>query len=165
MSKYTTITVRKELVKILKDLRKELKTRSLEETIMELIKYYRIIKAKQFSEEVKKAREEGLWIGTMNTVIRNMIMRNNYYGLILWNSTASELYNNFMDNVEGIYLWNSSKNNIYNNLIKNNDDGIRVEASNNNNIHYNAVLNNYITGIALVNSRNNSVHDNNINKE
>ncbi|RLE73771.1 MAG: hypothetical protein DRZ80_05730 [Thermoprotei archaeon] len=60
MTKYTTITVRKEVIAELDAIRRELKAKSLGETIMELIKIYRRIKAKRFVEEVKKIREKGL---------------------------------------------------------------------------------------------------------
>lgn len=60
MSKYTTITVNKEIVKELSSIRKELKVRSLGEAIMKLIEIYRKSKAKKFVEEVKKIRREGL---------------------------------------------------------------------------------------------------------
>jgi len=60
MTKYTTITVRKEVIAELDTIRRELKAKSLGETIMELIKIYRRIKAKRFVEEVKKIREKGL---------------------------------------------------------------------------------------------------------
>ena len=60
MTKYTTITVRKEVIAELDTIRRELKAKSLGETIMELIRIYRRIKAKRFVEEVKKIREKGL---------------------------------------------------------------------------------------------------------
>ena len=60
MTKYTTITVRKEVIAELDAIRRELKAKSLGETIMELIRIYRRIKAKRFVEEVKKIREKGL---------------------------------------------------------------------------------------------------------
>ena len=60
MSKYTTITVNKAIVKELSSIRKELKARSLGEAIMKLIEIYRKTKAKKFVEEVKKIRREGL---------------------------------------------------------------------------------------------------------
>lgn len=60
MSKYTTITVNKAIVKELSSIRKELKARSLGEAIMKLIEIYRNTKAKKFVEEVKKIRREGL---------------------------------------------------------------------------------------------------------
>ena len=60
MSKYTTITVSKEVVVALNNIRRELKASSLGDTIMELIKVYRKVKAKQFTEEVKEIRKKGL---------------------------------------------------------------------------------------------------------
>ncbi len=54
MGKYTTITVRKKVVTELDTIRKELKTKSLNDTIVELIRFYRRIKVKKFVEEVKK---------------------------------------------------------------------------------------------------------------
>ena len=60
MPKYTTITVSRRVLNALNDLRRELNKKSLGDTIMELIKFYKSIKAKQFAEEVKEVRREGL---------------------------------------------------------------------------------------------------------
>ncbi len=60
MSKYTTITVSRRVLNALNDLRRELNKKSLEDTIMELIKFYKMFKARQFAEEVREARREGL---------------------------------------------------------------------------------------------------------
>ena len=57
MGKYTTITVRKKVVTELDTIRKELKTKSLNDTIVELIRFYRRIKVKKFVEEVKNKRD------------------------------------------------------------------------------------------------------------
>ena len=59
MGKYTTITLRREVVEELEGAKRELGAKSLGEAISMLVAHWRRVKASEFAEKVKKARERG----------------------------------------------------------------------------------------------------------
>ena len=60
MGKYTTITVKREIVEELNFIKRDMGAKNLGETIERLIHIYRRMKAKKFVENVSKIRETGL---------------------------------------------------------------------------------------------------------
>jgi len=58
--KYTTITVKRDVLNILEDVKKELGAKSLGETIILLVRVYREYKSLMFARDVEALRREGL---------------------------------------------------------------------------------------------------------
>jgi PGF-pre-PGF domain-containing protein len=68
-----------------------------------------------------------------NITVRDQVLKNNMYGLSLYNTTNSSFENNTVDlNMGGIYLFDSANNIIYNNLFRNQDNVILIGESNGN---------------------------------
>ena len=60
MAKYTTITVKRDILHMLENIKEELGATSLGEAIISLIKIYKEYKSLMFAREVEAARREGL---------------------------------------------------------------------------------------------------------
>ncbi|MHA1590837.1 MAG: hypothetical protein ACTSVA_09645 [Candidatus Njordarchaeales archaeon] len=60
MTKYTTITVRKNVLESLNRIKDEIGAKSLGEAIEELIRIYKKVKAKEFVKDVERVRSLGL---------------------------------------------------------------------------------------------------------
>jgi len=105
-------------------------------------------------------------INTINVTVRNMEIREFYYGVVLDRTSYSNIYGNKITTAnwgEGIYIMSSSSHNIIeNNILTNNGDGIYFSGpSSYNVISGNTIRNNYFCGIWLSGS-NNHVYENNI---
>ena len=60
MSRYTTITIRRNLLSTLENIKKELNAKSFNEVILKLIEIYRREKVHKFIKDVEDIRKEGL---------------------------------------------------------------------------------------------------------
>ncbi|MDH5419396.1 MAG: right-handed parallel beta-helix repeat-containing protein [Candidatus Bathyarchaeota archaeon] len=104
--------------------------------------------------------------GRTNVTIRNIEIREFYYGIGLWTSSNNTLSGNNItaNNYCGICLYyESSYNNICGNNITNNQNGIRlIGSSNYNRICENNIAANDLDGITLSDSTHNSIFGNNI---
>jgi len=125
--------------------------------------------------------------GRSNVTIKNMEVREFYYGIYFHSSSSNTVsgnniatnnsvgirlswsnYNTVSGNIvknngdDGIYLHESSSNTISENNIKNNEDGIRLERSFNNAFSGNNITNNTGFGILIHWESSNNVFRNNI---
>ncbi|RLF42398.1 MAG: hypothetical protein DRN12_00290, partial [Thermoplasmata archaeon] len=97
--------------------------------------------------------------------IKNSLISNNDYGVYLnVNSRNFSISNNniTLNNLRGIFLINSYNITMENNSITNNEDGIGIFSSWNNNIIYNQILNNCDYGMRIKNSTYNLIKSNTI---
>jgi len=106
---------------------------------------------------------DGIWLrySSNNSISRNNIIANKYFGIQLeYSSNNSISGNNIENNRDGIYLHHSSKNSIHGNNIENNDVGIWLGNSSNNSISWNDMKNNE-HGTWFYYSSNNVIYHNN----
>lgn len=99
----------------------------------------------------------------VNVTIKNLFIKDFYYGLFLNNTFNSKIENLFIINAwEGIHLSSSSGNKIINNNFKNNTFGSIViyNNSNNNMIFRNNIEKDYGYGILIEESKDNNLTEN-----
>ncbi|MCK5176185.1 MAG: S8 family serine peptidase, partial [Candidatus Aenigmarchaeota archaeon] len=88
----------------------------------------------------------GIFANNINATVRNCQISNWYYGIYLYNSDDSDVYNSIIDsNYDGLYLTYSSNNEIFYNVVKNSSNfGIYIDNSGSNGVNniYNNLLNN-----------------------
>ena len=106
-------------------------------------------------------------VNCTNITVENMDLSNTSVGIELWKTEGSKILNNIVSNNNyGISLYNSSNNNSItgNNVNNNNYGGIALRSSSNNTITGNNVSNNSGSGIRLYDSsNNNTIMGNNVN--
>ena len=102
-------------------------------------------------------------ISCSNATIKNLSISNNRQGILIANTTESFIENCiYYNNENGIYLAYSNNNNqITNNNVSNNDAGIYLWKSSNNQITKNDVSKNE-DGIVIIESGNNQITNNNV---
>jgi len=90
----------------------------------------------------------GMWIIAKNTTVKNCIVKNFVYGMVLDTSSSDNLINNTLtSNDYGIYVFNSiGVNSLINNTLTSNTYGIY---QNNNQYYFNEILNNEILNNAV----------------
>ena len=108
----------------------------------------------------------GINLSTTNTTIQENIIKNNFYGMTMYNARYNIIQNNtiFSNDHCGIYMSSSSFNFLLNNTVTNhtyNGFGI-YDSSNNNVIKNNILIKNSYCGINLRISSDNIVIGNNI---
>lgn len=136
-------------------------------------------------ESASNADENGIWINTDGAVIRFTQIHHPRIGILLINSSNSEILccdieycdwfgiyvensdNNKLDNntvryaVYGIQLCTSADNNtVIRNYIRDCDYGLIIWHSDNNLVRMNSILYNNLDGIYICASNNNMIHDN-----
>ena len=108
----------------------------------------------------------GINITSNHNTIEYNVLKNNFYGMTLYNSLNNTIQNNIIKENDhcGIYSSNSSLNMIFNNIIINhNFNGIGLyDKSNNNFIKNNDLMNNGYCGINIKISSMNEIMMNNI---
>jgi len=86
-------------------------------------------------------------VNSHNITVRGLQLENNWEGILLFDTTASEIVkNNITENEVGIVLFSSSNNSLYKNNIENNYHGIELADSSENSIYHN----NFVTNSAQV---------------
>jgi nitrous oxidase accessory protein len=108
----------------------------------------------------------GINLSATNATIQENIMKNNFYGMTMYNAQYNAIQNNsiFSNDHCGIYMSGSSFNFLLNNTVSNhtyNGFGI-YDSSNNNVIKNNILTKNRYCGINLRISSDNIIIDNNI---
>jgi|GEM_PF-4293691 len=111
----------------------------------------------------------GISISGNNVSLKNGVVSNFDYGIVLENAENCKISNNevFGNTYDGIYILNSKNNDISENLVYENGvigivtSGIFLDGSEFNNITKNTVNNNIYNGIELLNSKNNLISGNN----
>ncbi|RLC80787.1 MAG: hypothetical protein DRI61_04985, partial [Chloroflexi bacterium] len=99
-------------------------------------------------------------VQSYNITVKELELKNNGHGILLFNTTNSEITNNSIrNNTYGVFLWYSSNNTISGNNVTNNVSGIRLEDSPSNILSGNSVTNNGL-GIGLSSSSNNVLRNN-----
>lgn len=101
-----------------------------------------------------------------NITVKNLILQNNPYGVLVVNTTNSRILNNTLDSnyQYGIYLYSSSDNIIANNTANSNSkSGIYLFSSPNNILERNTANSNNQRAIHLLSSFYNSINDNTAN--
>jgi len=113
----------------------------------------------------------GINLSTSHATIENSILKNNFYGMVLFNAKNNTIQNNTIQDNDhcGIYLSHSSNNNFFNNNISNqNYNGFGLYDESNNNLIINNTLkeNGYCAVNIRISSMNavirNNISDNNI---
>lgn len=102
--------------------------------------------------------------GKSNVTIKNVNVKEFYYGIYFKDSLNSSITgNNITNNGEGILLHDSFNNTISeNNITNNTSDGIFLDSSSNSTINENNITNNKGNGIYLSDSSHNSIIGNNV---
>jgi len=116
------------------------------------------------SNKVIKEAGQVLLVNCTGITVKNLNLSSASVGIELWNTKNSILGNNIVkSNYYGIYIMNSSGNEIESNNIENNKwAGIHLELSFNNIINNNIIENNRYEGIDLEDSSNNKIENNRI---
>ncbi|MBA2840679.1 parallel beta-helix repeat protein [Methanococcus maripaludis] len=112
----------------------------------------------------------GISISGNNVSLKNGVVSNFDYGIVLENAENCKISNNevFGNTYDGIYILNSKNNDISENLVYENGvmgivtSGIFLDGSEFNNITKNTVNNNIYNGIELLNSKNNLISGNTV---
>ena len=129
--------------------------------------------------------EFGINICGSNVTVKNLVVRDWYDGIYLYNSNNCKLINNtvssnkrgfelsYSDNnilanntvsnndQYGILLYESDNNILENNMVSNNKDGIHLSKSDNNTLTNNIILDSTLVGFLLYESNNNIIYLNN----
>jgi parallel beta-helix repeat protein len=117
-------------------------------------------------EEFTLRNGDGIYVDNYNhTSIRDNIVTNNDYGMILICSSNNTISGNTItNNYDGIALFQSSNNSISgNNIYNNTDSGVYMEDfSSDNRIYENNIVANNLGGIFIYNSSRNIISRNNI---
>jgi len=114
---------------------------------IEIVKDNIILDCNNATIDGNKTKGIGMWIIAKNTTIKNCIVKNFVYGMVLDTSSGDTLINNTLtSNAHGIYVFYSqSTNNLINNSIFSNEYGIYLNSnSNSNEILNNEILNNTV---------------------
>jgi parallel beta-helix repeat protein len=98
-------------------------------------------------------------INCTHVTIKDMVLKNNFFGLVLVNTNCSKIDNvTTSSNLAGIVLWSSHNNTVSGNCAYlNGGDGISLISSSNNLISNNIASNNSWEGISLLLSSSNNI--------
>ena len=84
----------------------------------------------------------GLWINTMNFLLKNVTFTHNYYGVYVYSAVNATITNcTFYENPEGLHIKESNKIIVISNKFINNTWGIAIYSSDNITIVYNNITN------------------------
>jgi len=117
------------------------------------------------SSSVPQLEDSGIYIrwGATRCNVSNNIVRDNAYGIIIYESSNNILSSNVVENnsAMGIVLFlSSNNNNVSSNIIRSNDDGIMILDSSWNTLLLNTIANNTNRGVVILDSPSNNLSRN-----